>query len=62
MLDMETIQAAEYRRLRKAIGAIGIGVDLLIYPMAEFERRSRVPGTVLFEPRIEGQVLQDALH
>ncbi|MBK8762662.1 MAG: nucleotidyltransferase domain-containing protein [Sulfuritalea sp.] len=55
-------KAAEYQRLRKAIGILGVGVDLLIYPMAEFERRSQVPGTVLFEARIEGLVLHDALH
>ena len=54
--------AAEYLRLRRAIGGIGVGVDLLIYPVAEFERRSQVPGTVLFEARIEGKVLYDALH
>jgi predicted nucleotidyltransferase len=57
-----TDKAAEYLRLRKAVGGIGTGVDLLIYPLAEFERRSQVPGTVLFEARIEGKVLYDALH
>jgi predicted nucleotidyltransferase len=57
-----TDKAAEYVRLRRAIGGIGTGVDLLIYPLAEFERRSQVPGTVLFEARIEGKILYDALH
>jgi predicted nucleotidyltransferase len=57
-------KAAEYLRLRSALGRIapGVGVDLLIYPRAEFERRSQVPGTVLFEARVDGQVLHDALH
>ncbi|MDD5389079.1 MAG: nucleotidyltransferase domain-containing protein [Gallionellaceae bacterium] len=63
VIEQELVNKAdEYRRLRKAIGGIGIGVDLLIYPKAEFERRSQVPGTVLFEARIEGQVLHDSLH
>lgn len=57
-------KAAEYLRLRGALGRIapGVGVDLLIYPLAEYERRSQVPGTVLFEARLEGQILHDALH
>lgn len=52
----------EYLRLRKAVGRIGTGVDILIYPLCEFERRSQVPGTVLYEARVEGRVLYDALH
>ena len=57
-------KAAEYLKLRNALGRVapGIGVDLLIYPRAEFERRSQVPGTILFEARVEGKVLHDALH
>ena len=57
-------RAAEYMRLMDALGRVapGVGVDLLIYPLSEFERRSQVPGTVLFEARIEGQVLHDTLH
>ena len=59
-----TDKAAEYLRLRNALGRIapGVGVDLLIYPLAEFERRSQVPGTIHFEARLEGKVLHDALH
>ena len=57
-------KAGEYLRLREALGRIapGVGVDLLLYPLAEFERRSQVPGTILFEARMEGKVLHDALH
>jgi predicted nucleotidyltransferase len=57
-------KAAEYLRLRGALGRVarGVGVDLLIYPLAEFERRSQVPGTVLYEARVDGKVLHDALH
>lgn len=47
-------KAAEYLRLRRALGRIA--------PLAEFERRSQAPSTVLFEARLEGMVLHDALH
>ncbi len=60
-LDVQD-QASEYLKLRKAVGRIGAGVDILIYPLGEFERRSQVPGTVLYEARVEGRVLYDALH
>lgn len=57
-------KAGEYLRLREALGRVapGVGVDLLLYPLVEFERRSQVPGTILFEARIEGKVLHDSLH
>lgn len=57
-------EAAEYLRLRGALGRIapGVGVDLLLYPLAEFERRSQVQGTVLHEARVDGKVLHDARH
>ncbi len=50
----------EYLRLRAAIGHLGVGVDLLLYSEHEFERRSQVPGTVLYWARKEGQVVHDA--
>lgn len=51
----------EYLRLREAVGLVGTGVDILIYPMSEFERRSQVPGTVLYWAAKEGKVLHDRL-
>ena len=59
-----TDKAKEYLLLREALGRVapGVGVDLLLYPLAEFERRSQVPGTILFEARMEGKVLHDAIH
>lgn len=59
-----TDTAAEYMRLMDALGRVAprVGVDLLIYPWSEFERRSQVPGTVLFHALNEGLVLHDALH
>ena len=53
-------KAAEYLRLRAAIGRIGMGVDLLLYSEAEFARRSQVPGTVPYWAKKEGRVLYDS--
>lgn len=56
-------RGAEYLRLMQALGRVapGVGVDLLLYPQSEYERRSQVPGTVLYWARHEGRVLHDAL-
>jgi predicted nucleotidyltransferase len=45
----------EMIRLRKAVGTlrVGTGIDLLVY--SEAERRSQVPGTVLYWARKEGR-------
>lgn len=51
--------ADEYLRLRSAIGRIGIGVDLLLYSTAEFRKRSKIPGTLLFSAAREGKVLHE---
>ena len=53
-------RAAEYLRLREAIGRVGVGVDLLLLAQSEFDRRSQVPGTVPYWARTEGAVLYDA--
>ncbi len=37
----------EMIRLRKAVGSIDVGADVLVYSETEYERRSQVPGTVL---------------
>lgn len=46
----------EMVRLRKAVGSVG--VDILVYSQAEFERRSQVPGTVLYWARKEGSCMK----
>lgn len=53
----------EYMRLLDALGRVapGVGVDLLLYPLHEFERRSQVPGNVLYHARHEGKVLHDGI-
>ena len=53
-------KAAEYLKLHRAVGAIGVGVDVLVFSQAEFDRRSQVPGTVPYWAKKEGKLLYDA--
>ena len=57
---MVTDQVAELVRLCQVIGFTGMGVDVLVYPKAEYERRSQVPGTLLYWARKEGRTLYAA--
>lgn len=52
---------AEYLRLRlrRAVGGIGIGVDVLVYSEEEALLRGQVPGTVLYWALKEGRGLHD---
>ena len=52
-------KAAEYLRLKAAVGRIGVGVDLLLFARPDFERRSQVPGTLPYWAKKEGKVLHD---
>jgi predicted nucleotidyltransferase len=54
-------RAAEYLRLRQAVGAVGTGVDVLVYSEREAARRADVPGTLLYWAVKEGRVLHDGL-
>ena len=66
-LDLLVIQkdvpnrAEEYMRLRQAVGAVGTGVDVLVYSEREAARRATVPGSLLYWALREGRVLHDAL-
>ncbi|MBL8426066.1 MAG: nucleotidyltransferase domain-containing protein [Dechloromonas sp.] len=66
-LDLLVVQkevpdrAAEYLRLRRAIGAVGTGVDVVVCSEQEAARRARVPGTLVYWAMKEGRVLHDAL-
>jgi predicted nucleotidyltransferase len=55
-------QYEEMIRLRKVVGRIGVGVDVLVYSETEYQRRSQVPGTVLYWARKEGRPLYEAAH
>ena len=51
---------AEMIRLHETVGNIGLGVDVLVYSEAEYQRRSQVPGTVLYWARKEGRTIYEA--
>lgn len=53
-------KAAEYLKVHRAVGEIGVGVDVLIISRDEFERRSTVPGTLPHRAKTEGRLLHDA--
>lgn len=53
-------RGAEMVRLRRAIGRVGTGVDVLVYSEEEVARRGQVPGTVIYWALREGKTLYDA--
>ena len=67
-LDLMVIQSQvknqieDMIRLRQILGSMGIGVDVLVYSEAEFERRRRVPGTVHYWASREGRTLYETAH
>lgn len=52
--------AQEAARLYRAVGWVGMGVDILVYSESEFALRSSVPGTVLHQALTEGMVVYDS--
>lgn len=50
----------EYRRLREALGPIGIGVDLLLYSESEFEKRREWWTTPVYWAVREGKVVYES--
>jgi predicted nucleotidyltransferase len=50
-------RGAEFVRLRKALGEIGVPVDLVVYWTGEAEKWAEVPGTFIHEALKEGRVL-----
>jgi hypothetical protein len=51
---------AERVRLRRAIGSVGAGVDVLVFSEEEAAQRGQVPGTVIYWANREGKVLYEA--
>ena len=49
-------------RLHKAVGSVGVGIDVLVYSEAEYQRRSQVPCNVLYWARKEGRQIYAAAH
>jgi predicted nucleotidyltransferase len=60
ILPGEPDKFTESVRLRRAIGSIGAGVDVLVFSEEEAERRGQVPGTVIYWANREGRVLYEA--
>ena len=50
----------EYLRLREAIGSVGVGVDLLVFSEAEFERRRDWCSTPVYWAIREGRTLHES--
>ena len=53
-------KAGECLKLHRAIGAMGVGVDVVVMSNDEFNRRSQVPGTVPYWAAKEGRLIHDA--
>jgi predicted nucleotidyltransferase len=53
-------KADEYMRLHRAVGAIGVGVDVVVLSRDDFNRRSQVPGTLPYWAQKEGRLVYDA--
>nr|VFJ88591.1 MAG: Nucleotidyltransferase domain-containing protein [Candidatus Kentron sp. H]VFJ90688.1 MAG: Nucleotidyltransferase domain-containing protein [Candidatus Kentron sp. H]VFJ96851.1 MAG: Nucleotidyltransferase domain-containing protein [Candidatus Kentron sp. H] len=51
--------ADEYSRLRGAIGSIGTGVDVPIYPEDEFERRKEWQTSPVYDALRNGKVMYE---
>ena len=56
----EANRGEEMVRLRQLIGAVGTGVDVLVYSETEWERRSLIAGTLPYWARKEGRTIYEA--
>jgi predicted nucleotidyltransferase len=52
--------AQESARLRRAIGPVGVGVDVVVVDEAGFDKWSEAPGSTLYWAKREGRVLYPA--
>jgi predicted nucleotidyltransferase len=55
-----TDHTREYVRLRTALGSLSVGVDLLLYPEVEFEKRRDWCSTPIYWAVREGKVFYEA--
>ena len=61
VIEREVVdKAAEYLKLHRAVGSIGVGVDVTVYSQEEFDRRCHVPGTLPYWAKKEGKLVYDA--
>jgi predicted nucleotidyltransferase len=52
--------AQESARLRRVIGPVGVGVDVVVVDEAGFDKWSEAPGSTLYWAKREGRVLYPA--
>ncbi|MFK5969577.1 MAG: nucleotidyltransferase domain-containing protein [Candidatus Marithrix sp.] len=52
----------EMIKLRRAVGHIGIGVDVLVYSQQEIDKRGNIPSSALYYALKEGKVLYDTTN
>lgn len=53
-------KTAEYLKIHRAVGSMGVGVDIVVISREDFERRRQVPGTVPYWAAREGRRVHDA--
>ena len=53
-------RTGEYLRLRKALGSLGVGVDLFPYPKQEFQKHREWYSTPVYWAAREGKVLYES--
>ena len=53
-------KTAEYLKIHRAVGSMGVGVDIVVISREDFERRRQVPGTVSYWAAREGRRVHDA--
>lgn len=53
-------KTSEYLKLHRAIGALGVGVDVVVMSPREFTQRSQVPGTLPYWAAREGRMVHVA--
>ena len=53
-------KTGEYLKIHRAVGNVGVGVDIVVISRAEFDRRRHVPGTVSYWAAKEGLLIHDA--
>jgi predicted nucleotidyltransferase len=58
--DQVVGKTAEYMRIHRAVGSMGVGVDIVVISREDFERRRQVPGTVPYWAAKEGRRVHDA--
>ena len=58
--DQVDDKTAEYLKIHRAVGSMGVGVDIVVISRDDFERRRQVPGTVPYWAAKEGRSVHDA--